>query len=392
MPATQAEGGRRRKVVLGVVVGVALLAIAGGGIEIGAHLGNNSSPDTNGTSSAPLPKAIDVPAITAKVEPAIVDITAQLSPYLGSGRDAGTGMIISSTGEVLTNNHVVYDATSITAQIDGKGRIYQARVLGVDKTQDVALIQLENASGLPTVNFGDSSSVKIGDEVVAIGNALALTGPPTVTEGIVSALDRSITAGDASSNLTENLHGLIQTDAPINPGNSGGPLVNTAGQVIGMTTANASGSPSQSATNIGFAIPIDTARLIAAEIRAGKPVAGVEIGEQGFIGVEVNTVGQAESDPSRTFVPQGSFFGGYTAPVRSGAVVAQVLAGTPAATNGIGLGDVITRFAGRPIGSPVDLHNAVAHLEPGSSASITWVDLNGQRHISTITLATRPFD
>jgi S1-C subfamily serine protease len=391
-PAEDPKSTRRRAVILGGVIAVGLLAIAGGGIAIGASLGTGSSTNAGntGTGSAPLPKSINVSAIAAKVDPSVVDITSSVSATAGGGRDAGTGMIISSTGEVLTNNHVVYEATSITAQIDGKGTVYTAKVLGVDPTQDVALIQLEKASGLPAVSLGDSSNVKIGDDVVAIGNALALTGPPTVTEGLVSALDRSITASDAGSSLVEHLHGLIQTDAPINPGNSGGPLVDSSGKVIGMITANASGSPEQSATNIGFAIPINRATVIAAQIQAGKPSKTVEIGEQGFIGVGVDSVSAAESNPVRIF---GGMFGAtYTSPVATGAVVTEVVAGTPAATNGIGVGDVITRFDGHKIGTPSALHDAVANLQPDSTTSISWVDLNGRHHTSVIKLAVKPFD
>jgi S1-C subfamily serine protease len=391
-PTEDPKSTRRRAAILGGVIALGLLAIAGGGIAIGASLGNSSSSRAGNTAtgSAPVPKSINVSAIAAKVDPAVVDITSNVSSTAGGGRDAGTGMVISGTGEVLTNNHVVYEATSITAQIDGKGTVYTAKVLGVDPTQDVALIQLEKASGLPTVKLGDSSNVKIGDAVVAIGNALALTGPPTVTEGLVSALDRSITASDAGSSLIEHLHGLIQTDAPINPGNSGGPLVNASGQVIGMITANATGSPAQSATNIGFAIPINAATAIASQIRAGKGSSKVEIGEQGFIGVGVDSVRAAESNPIRIF---GGLFGGtYTAPVTHGAVVTEVVAGTPAAANGISVGDVITRFDGHAIGSPIALHDAVATLQPESTTSISWVDLNGRHHTSVIKLAVKPFD
>jgi S1-C subfamily serine protease len=367
------------------VIALGLAAIAGGGIAIGANIGNGSNnlgPDnTSNTSNPPLPRTINVAAVAAKVDPAVVDISAAVPSYFGGGHDDGTGMIISSSGYVLTNNHVVFDATSVTAQIDGKGRTYDARVLGVDKTQDVALIQLEDASGLPTVQLGNSSSLSVGDGVVAIGNALALTGPPTVTAGTISALGRSINAGDASGDLSETLHGLIQTDASINPGNSGGPLVDSAGDVIGMTTANETGSSAQPANDIGFAIPIDTARAIAEQIEAGKTGSGIELGEEGFIGVEVSSVSAAESSMH-----------GYTAPVSAGAVVTQSLSGSPAAAKGIAVGDVITSFDDHAISTPVNLHDTVALLEPGASTSITWVDLNGHRHTTTLKLATRPFN
>ena len=236
----------RRAVLAGVGV-VLLLGAVAGGIEIG----RSSSPtpsQTTATQPIPSPSKsgspgtnakINVSAIAAKVDPAVVDIT---SIDQSSGEEAaGTGMILTSNGEVLTNNHVIADGTSITAQIDGKGTTYKVRVLGTDTKQDVALVQLVGASGLSTVSIGNSSSLQVGDPVVAIGNALDLKGPPTVTQGIVSALGRSISASDEGTGVTENLSGLIQTDAPINPGNSGGPLVNAAGQVIGMDTAAAIG-------------------------------------------------------------------------------------------------------------------------------------------------------
>ena len=148
-------------------------------------------------------------------------------------------MILTADGEILTNNHVVAGATSVTVTLFGQTNALAAHVVGTDPSEDVALVQIDHASGLPTVTFGNSGQTQVGDSVLAIGNALALAGGPTVTEGIISAENRSLTA-ENDSGQTENLTGLIQTDAAINPGNSGGPLVNAQAQVVGMNTAVAS--------------------------------------------------------------------------------------------------------------------------------------------------------
>jgi S1-C subfamily serine protease len=207
-----------------------------------------------------------VASIVSKVDPAIVSVTSQVvvdEPSNGFGLGGfqedetleGTGMIVTSSGEVVTNDHVIAGATSISVTLDGSSKSYTATLVGADPTDDVALLQIEGVSNLPTVTFGNSSQVAVGDSVVAIGNALALGSSPTVTTGIISAEDRTITAENDSGN-TETLHGLFQTDAAINPGNSGGPLVDSAGDVIGMNTAAAGdNSDGTSSEDIGFSIP-----------------------------------------------------------------------------------------------------------------------------------------
>ncbi|MBA3654129.1 MAG: trypsin-like peptidase domain-containing protein [Actinobacteria bacterium] len=188
---------------------------------------------------------IDVRAVLRRVEPAVVSISSSIAGRFGRGTAAGTGMIISPGGHVLTNAHVVADAQRIEVDIPNQGT-HTAQVVGVDANQDVAVIKIDDVSGLPTVTLGDLGALQVGDPVVAVGNALALTGSPTVTTGIVSALDRTITSGRTS------MAHLIQTDAAINPGNSGGPLLDSGGRVVGMNTAAAG-----DAQNIGFAISIN---------------------------------------------------------------------------------------------------------------------------------------
>ena len=225
----------------------------------------STAPPVKETGSATTSASIS--QIVKKVSPAIVEVTANDGDGQG---DEGTGMIITSSGEVLTNNHVVDGAQSVTVALNGSTKQLSATVVGADPDKDVALLQIQGQSGLPTVTFGDSSQVQVGDQVVAIGNALALGDSSSVTSGIVSALDRTITAGDSDGSSTETLNGLIQTDAAINPGNSGGALLNAEGEVIGMNTAAAGSTPDgTSAEDIGFAIPSSELESLISGLRNG---------------------------------------------------------------------------------------------------------------------------
>ena len=239
--------------------------------------------------------ALTTPQIASQVDPGLVDVVSTLGYQ--DGEAAGTGMVLTSTGEVLTNNHVIDGATSIKATDVGNGRTYTARVVGYDKAHDVAVLQLERASGLQTVTLS-SGSPQIGQRVVALGNAGGKGGTPSVATGKVNGLDQSITASDESSGTAEQLTGLIGTNANIQPGDSGGPLVNTDGQVIGMDTA-ASTSPatadsqSQSgqapAQTQAFAIPVTEASSIASQIEAGTPSSTTHLGGTAFLGVETSS-------------------------------------------------------------------------------------------------------
>jgi S1-C subfamily serine protease len=210
----------------------------------------------------------DIQSILASVLPAVVSIdTSHIRGLGGYVQGAGTGMIIEPSGVILTNNHVVAGAQSVTVAFFGQSRRFPARVIGVEAQKDIALVQVEGTRGLlPVVHLGPSADPEQGDGVLAIGNALALAGGESVTEGIVSALDRSLTA-TTDEGTTESLTGLIQTDAPINPGNSGGPLVDAGGQVVGMNTAVATSSEGNApAQNVGFAIGVGEIRLVVAQI------------------------------------------------------------------------------------------------------------------------------
>jgi S1-C subfamily serine protease len=388
-PGSQPSKKRRSRA--GVIGLALLLALAAGGIGggIATALQSSSSTSSSQTSlkiaSAPVSTttSLNVSAVAAKIEPAVVDITSVLG--LEGAEAAGTGMILTPNGEVLTNNHVIEDATSITVVRPTTGQRYKARVLGVDPTKDVALIKLEGAHNLPTVTLGNSNDVKLGQPVVAIGNALDLKGTPTVTSGVISNLNRSITAEDPLGN-TEHLTGLFQTDAPISPGNSGGPLCNAAGQVIGIDTAAATGTSSQPANDIGFAIPIDHAIPIIKQIQAGKSGNGVEVGTHGLIGVEVTTVAEAESP---TF-GLGGFGYPQQIPVSKGAYVARVIPGSPAANAGIRAGDVIIGFDGKTVTSPSELGKLVEKLSPGTSVTVKWVGPFDTVHSAHLKLMAAP--
>jgi S1-C subfamily serine protease len=326
------------------------------------------------------------------VDEGVVDITAQEA--YSQNEAEGTGMILTSNGQVLTNNHVVDGASSISVRpVDGQ-KSYSASVVGVDPTADVALLQLHGASGLKTVPLGNSSKVKVGNAVVAIGNAGGLGGKPTVTQGTVTALNRSVTASDANGANPENLTGMLQSSAQLASGDSGGPLVNSAGKVVGMDTAAPSGGegPGTSGTeSVGWAIPINKALSVVSLVRSGSTNPDILLGARPFIGVSVTDASQASQSQS----PFGGGFPGRFNPapapaVNSGAYVEQVISGSPAANVGIQAGDVITSFNGHTVSAEQDLSNFEAPLHPGQSVSIGWVDGSGQSHTATITLGTGP--
>jgi S1-C subfamily serine protease len=333
-----------------------------------------------------------VAAVAAKVEPATVDISAS-GPL---GADAGTGMIISSSGLVLTNNHVIDDSMTLTAQINGAGKRYSATVVGADPTDDVALLQLHGGSDFKIVQIGDSAAVVLGQPVVAIGNALDLPGPETVTDGVISATNRNVPVSDPVTGLQEDLKDAFQTSAPISSGNSGGPLVDAAGQVIGINTAAASSSEANNASDIGFAIPINRAMAIVQRIEAGKASSTIFIGVHAIMGVTVTSVACAEGQDNCPGLGS-SLLGGlpfgfstYTAPVAKGAVIEQVEAGSPATNAGMNVGDVITSVDGKPVTSVSSLTKLMSGRKAGDSVTVGWVDQEGAHRSATLILVRGP--
>ena len=334
--------------------------------------------------------------IASKVDPGLVDVVSTLGYQ--NGKAAGTGMVLTSSGEVLTNNHVIDGATSIKVTDVGNGRTYSAKVVGYDKTRDVAVLQLVNASGLQTVSLS-SSGVQSGQKVVALGNAGGKGGTPSVATGKVTATGRTITASDESAGNAERLHGLIQTNAGIQPGDSGGPLVNTQGDVVGMNTAASSsisttafGTQSRPAATQAFAIPISHATTIADQIEAGKASSTVHIGATAFLGVEVSPSGSS-STPG--YGGYGGFYGGgygSSTGTSAGAAVAGVLNGSAAAQAGLAQGDVITSVAGHAVKADTDVASSLAQHHPGDKVSISWTAQDGQSHTATVTLGNGPAD
>jgi S1-C subfamily serine protease len=344
--------------------------------------GYGTVPSGGGTSGGGTSGSgpINGQALATKVDPGIVDVTSQLDNAVAEG----TGMIISPSGLVLTNNHVIDGATSVSARLVVSGKTYTARVVGYDNTDDVALLQLEGASGLQTVSLGNSGQVKIGQAVLALGNAGGRGGLPATAQGTINALNRTIQASDQGANTTETLHGMLQMNAPIQEGDSGGPLVTSSGKVIGMDTAanTSSFGVGQSAATTGFAIPINHAVSIANQIAAGHASTTVHIGLAGFIGINV-----ADASNPTDCVPSGGGFGSFgTPPVSSGALICQVVSGAPANSAGLTRGDVITSLNGQSVGSASALTSLLASDRPGERLAIGYVDSGNARHSASVTL------
>jgi len=397
-PATP-DHRRRRPLVAGAAA-VALLA-GGLGAGLGAAFGgggssssavqqlpaSSSTPSSTSSPSATASGSRSVASIAASVEPGVVDIQTSIVSVGGVEQAAGTGMIVTPSGEVLTNNHVVEDASSIKVSIEGRSGTYTAKVLGTDVTQDVALLQIEGVSNLPYVTLGNSSAVAVGEQVVAIGNALGLGGKPSVVSGSISATNRTITASDSTGAIPETLHGLLETSAQIAPGDSGGPLVNTKGQVIGMDTAAASADGS--GATIGFAIPINTAKTIVQQIERGQASSTVTIGDSPFLGVY-----QVPSSPSGGIGGFGSLpgSGSNTTPSTStaGVTISGVIQASPAAKAGLQGGDVITSVNGHTTDTWSALQSAIAAEKPGDQLTVHYVDQSGTSHTATVQLAGLP--
>jgi S1-C subfamily serine protease len=363
----------------------------------GTNGGNNGSGVTSGQEQA---------AINA-VEPGVVDIQSNLQ-YLGGTAEA-TGMVISSNGLVLTNNHVIDQTTGLTATLVSNGQKFQAKWLGYDKTDDVSVIQLEGASGLKTVPLGNSSKVKAGNGVIAIGNAEGAGGKPAVVTGSITSLNQTITASDDLGG-SETLHGMLATNANIVEGDSGGPLVSTSDKVVGMDTAALSGSFGSQSPDVGYAIPINRALNIAHQIINGKASTNVKIGASGFLGVLVPSKsasaasspeqqrqlelqqypGSSATSPTCMSNDQNAGVPGQIAPTGSGTLVLGDLCGTPADTAGITAGDVITAVNGKAVGSPNSLTAILQNYRPGHTVAVTWIDTSGQQHVGNLDLIEAP--
>jgi S1-C subfamily serine protease len=344
--------------------------------------GPGSSP-SNGNSSTGAGAPADISGIASNVNPALVDINTNLSYQ--NEQAAGTGMVLTSDGVILTNNHVIDGATSISVTDIGNGKTYTANVVGYDRTGDIAVIKLVNASGLKTISTS-SSTAAVGQAIVGIGNAGGAGGTPSAAGGSVTALNQSITASDNGGGNAENLTGLIEINAGIQPGDSGGPLVNTSGQVIGMDTAASSSNGYQVSGSQAYAIPISTALTIAKQIQAGTASSTVHIGATGFLGISVQSSSSTGTNPSGG--NSGGTSGGNSS--TSGATIVSVLPGSAAASTGLAQGDVITALNGNAVNAASDLSNLLVPHHPGDTVQLQWTDQSGQTHTAGVTLASGP--
>ena len=285
---------------------------------------------------------------------------------------AGTGMVLTADGEILTNNHVVAGATSITVTIVASGERYQASVVGTDVTDDIAVLQLSGASDLATASFSGSTNLAIGDAVTGVGNAGGVGGTPSASAGVVTALDQTITTQAESGAAAETLHGLIETNADIQAGDSGGPLFDANDKVVGIDTAAEAGGY----TPAGYAIPIASALSIAQQIDNGQASANIVIGNPAFLGVQVSgaTAGQI---PVLT--------GG-----RLGRGDQRCGLGDSGRQAGLAAGDTITGVDGTAVAEPADLTAALAGHSPGENVTVTWVDSAGATQSAVVTLTAGP--
>jgi S1-C subfamily serine protease len=347
--------------------------------------GNGNGSNSGGTNSGT--GSLDASALAQKVDPGIVDVDSTLTYSQATAQ--GTGMVISPDGLVLTNNHVIDQATSVSATIVTSGKSYKATVIGYDSTDDVALLKLVGASNLKTITLSDSTKAKVGQAVLALGNAGGRGGLPSTAQGTIQALGQSIEASDSGAGTTEKLHGMIETNTPIEQGDSGGPLVNANGEVVGMDTAansSSGGFGGYSTATTGFAIPINTAMAIANNIKDGKASSTVHIGLAGFMGVNVANASSPSQCSTGGGDGFGGFSGGFTSPVNSGALICQVYPDSPAGSAGLAQGDVITSVNSTTISSAANLTTQTANSHPGDQFAINYVDQSGTKHSATVNL------
>ncbi len=367
-PRRRAGDRKRRNWAVVVAVGVVAWTAALTGALVGNQLSDwidspprsaSDEPINVSDPTGPIEGRLDVAEVIDHMAASVVTISADVDSQFGQGESTGTGVIVSSDGEILTNAHVVDGATEIRVRLAGETEPREARLLASDPGNDLALLRM-SGDDFDAAVFADPASVRIGDEVVAIGFALGLDGDPSVTLGIVSALDRTIGTDGAF------LDGLIQTDAAISSGNSGGPLVNARGEVVGINTAVARDTATSAATNVGFAISASEALPVIDALRAQS---GGTPRTEGYLGVEL---GERRD-------------GG------QGAVITAVQDDTPAAEAGIEADDLVVAADGAAIDGATGLIAAIRDLGPGDSTTLTILR-DGEPIEITVTLVERPAD
>ncbi|MEV0249247.1 trypsin-like peptidase domain-containing protein [Nocardia sp. NPDC050712] len=311
--------------------------------------------------SMPPAPTLDAPAVNATVRPALVHISTSSRPF-GLGA-AGSGIVLTADGQVLTSHHVVKGADTVTVTDVGNGEVYQATVLGYDSGADIALLALTGATGLPVATLGNSGEVRIRDEVLAIGNAGGVGGTPTAIAGTVTNLDSTIVALNAADLSRKSLSGMFEIAAPVSSGQSGGALADRNGSVIGVITA-ASGDPDQkSATDAnGYAVPIDRAMRVVRQIRSGTPTETVHIGPTATLGVIASNA----------------------QPTGAGAKVEAAVFGSPAHSAGLLEGEVITALNDRAVTTIQSLHAALNMHRPDETVTLVVTGPHGNRTLSVV--------
>lgn len=363
------DAGRSSRRRFGIVLVAAVFGLFGG--IIGTYVAQdanlvdlNKSDSTTQITSAPVIVAEGdgssgsslIAQVAERLAKSVVTVSTTISDDMGGGRGVGTGVVLTSDGEILTNAHVVADASKVVVRFAGETEPRVAKILASDVGNDLALIKVD-ANGLIVATFAKPGSVQIGDTVVAIGYALALDGGPTVTSGIVSALKRTIETDSGA------LNSLIQTDAAISSGNSGGPLVNLKGEVVGINTAVARGDSESSANNIGFSISVDEVLIVIEQLREQ---ANGAVRKEGFLGVGL----AAREDGGQ------------------GAIITNVQPGSPADKAGILIDDVVLAVDGEPIDGQAGLVAAIRDAEPGQTVKIE-IFRDGKRLVFEATLIAR---
>ena len=346
---------RKTFIVLAVVCSMVVGGVVGGRLALSdsPNLGTSTQPITTAVRTDDDERAIDVAAVLQTITPSVVTIISNLD----DGQATGTGVVISSDGEILTNAHVVEGADSVSVMFVDSLNPVSAQVLAIDMGNDLALLRVD-LSGLLPVVFADATSIDIGDDVVAVGFALNLDGGPSVTRGIVSALNRTITSGDGA------LDGLIQTDTASSSGNSGGPLLNTSGQVIGINTAVFKSSTDVAANNVGFSISVTEVLPVITALRA---LANGATRTEGYLGVTVMN----RDDGGR------------------GAVIGTVSPDSPADLAGMIAGDIVIEADGSPVDGQLALVAAIRDRSPGDTIAVD-VLRNDKRMTLSATLIERP--
>ncbi|MCL2515545.1 MAG: S1C family serine protease [Microbacteriaceae bacterium] len=336
----------------------------------------------SGSSGSQTSDAVTGTAATAAQSKGIVLIDTQLGYQ--NAEAAGTGIVLSSSGEILTNNHVIEGATSIKVEVVSTGKTYTAKVVGDDATHDIAVLQLQGASGLTKASLDAAHTVSTGDSVTGVGNAEG-AGSLAAATGSVTGLGQSITTQAESSSPSESLTGLIETNAAIQPGDSGGPLYDAAGKIVGVDVAASASGAADS-----YAIPLKTALSIAKQIESGTASSDVQLGYPAFLGVELSATGDAAGNGFGGGQFGGAGSTGSTGSTTSGATIAGVTASGPAEQAGLTAGDTITAVDGQTVASATELQTALKAHRPGDTVKVSWTDANGAAHEASITLTQGP--